>query len=524
MNRDHASIAQPFTLQPGRNCWRTATAEQLAFLIDGASYFEAFYRAALNAERSITILSWDVDTRIRLLSQSHEVAGFPGELGPFLRRLLRRKKSLRINILNWDFSMLYAMERQWFPPIQSGGQTHSRLRFRLNDRHPVGACQHEKLVVIDDTVAFIGGLDLTKNRWDTSAHREKEPGRVDPDGNSYQPFHDVHAIVAGEVAETLGELARLRWRHTTGERLPPVHRRPVSDVWPIGVTVDLYHLPVAVARTQPKFEQQQDAREIEQLYLDTIISARRSIFLESQYLTAHRIGDALCARLSDPQGPEVAVVTRLKSNGWLEHHTMDVLRARLVRRLRAVAGTARFRVYCPTTTSLPDGQCIDVHSKILIVDDAILTIGSANCSNRSMGLDSECNLIIDGTQSNRVQDGLRSLRYRLLGEHLGRDASEVEHTEQSGRSTIGTIDHLNGGPRRLRDLPCDAASEIEQLIPEAAVIDPERPVDPEHLWRIIVRSSRHRSFSRKTAGILSAVAVVGGLLGVFWRWSGRKRS
>ncbi|MGE3979029.1 MAG: hypothetical protein AB7F94_15805, partial [Nitrospira sp.] len=184
MNKDPASIAQSFKLQPGRNCWRTVTAEKLAFLIDGASYFEAFYRAALNAERSITILSWDIDTRTELLPKSHEMDGFPTELGSFLRQLLRRKKALRVNILNWNFAMLYAMELQWFQSIQYGWQTHRRLQFHLNDRHPIGACQHEKLAVIDDTVAFIGGLDLTRNRWDTPEHKEQEARRVDPDGNA----------------------------------------------------------------------------------------------------------------------------------------------------------------------------------------------------------------------------------------------------------------------------------------------------------------------------------------------------
>jgi phospholipase D1/2 len=512
------------TLLPGCNCWRVATAEKLAFLIDGASYFEAFYRAALNAERSITILSWDIDTRTELIPTSHEVDGFPTELGPFLRQLLRRKKGLRVNILNWNFAMLYAMERQWFQSIHSGWRNHHRLRFHLNDRHPIGACQHEKLVVIDDTVAFIGGLDLTKNRWDTPEHKEQEPRRVDPDENGYAPFHDVHTIVAGEVAEAFGELVRLRWLYATGERLPPAHRRPVSEVWPSSVQADLLNLSGGIARTQPKFEDQPAVREIEQLYLDAITAARHRIFIESQYFTAHRVGDAIDSRLSDPQGPEVVIVTRMRSDGWLEYHTMDVLRARLVRRLRTTTNEARLRVLYPTTIYFPDSQCIGVHSKLLIVDDAILTIGSANCSNRSMGLDSECNLIIDGTQSDQVQAGLRNVRHRLLGEHLGRCASEVEQAERRGLSTIDAIGHLNRGPRRLRDCPCDVAPEIEQRVSTAALVDPERPVDSEQFWQIIVRPPRYQSFSRKAALILSAVLVLGGLLGVFWRWSGRRRS
>lgn len=519
----HSSpLAPAFSLQPGRNCWRVAAAERLAFLIDGASYFEAFYRAALNAERSITILSWDIDTRTRLLRNGHDVDGIPTELGPFLRRLLRRKKSLQVHILNWDYSLIYGPERQWVPTVRFGWNSHPRLHFHLNGRHPLGACQHEKLVVIDDTVAFIGGLDLTKRRWDTPEHHQHEPHRVDPDGDTYAPFHDLHTIVAGEVAEALGDLTRLRWHRATGEQLAPSHRRPVSAVWPAGVSVDLSNLSVAVARTQPRSEDQPDVREIEHLYLDAIAAAQRRIFMESQYLTAHRVGEALHTRLSDPHAPEVVIVTRMKSEGWLERHTMDALRARLIRRLREATKPNRFRVYWPTASWMSADTCIGVHSKLLMVDDSILTIGSANCSNRSMGLDTECNLVIDGTQCETVQTGLTGLRHRLLGEHLGRPASEVGQHEQKVGSIIGTINDLNNGSRQLREYSYDGDDEVERLLPSTTLIDPERPVEPDQLWHMLVRRSRQRDVRRHAAILLSSLAFIGGV-GLLWRWLRRNR-
>ncbi|HMS82766.1 MAG TPA: phospholipase D-like domain-containing protein [Nitrospira sp.] len=525
MSRHSSSLGPPLSLQPGRNCWRVAEAERLTFLIDGASYFEAFYRAALNAERSITILSWDINPRTRLLRNVPNVDGFPPELGPFLRRLLHRKQSLHVYILNWDYSFIYATERQWFPAVRFGWNSHPRLHFHLNNRHPIGACHHEKLVVIDDTVAFIGGLDLTTRRWDTSEHQHHDPRRVDPDGSRYAPFHDVHTIVAGEVAVVLGDLARLGWHRATGEHLMPTHRRPVSDLWPAGIPADLTRCSVAVARTQPQFEDQPEAREIEQLYRDAIATARRYIFIESQYLTAHRIGEALHRRLTDPQGPEIVLVTRMKSDGWLEHHTMDVLRARLIRRLRDATGRDRLRVYWPATPNAPSDTSIGVHSKLLIVDDAVATIGSANCSNRSMGLDTECNLIIDGTGNEQVQAGLRSLRYRLLGEHMGRDPSEVEHAERRGFSFIETIDHLNNGSRGLWDCSCEVAPEVDHLVLDTALADPERPAGPDQLWKMLPGSSlsQYQSYSHP-ALLLSSIAIGVGLLGLAWHYSRRNSS
>ncbi len=523
MSHTFSPSARPFRLQPGRNCWRRAAAERLAFLIDGASYFDAFYRAALNAERSIMILSWDIDTDTRLLRHAQGVDEMPTELGPFLLQLLRRKRHLRVSMLNWDCSMLYGLDRQWFPSIRYGWRAHRRLEFQLNDRQPVGASQHEKLVVIDDTVAFIGGLDLTKHRWDTSEHQEHEPHRVDPEGNAYPPFHDVQVIVAGEVAEVLGDLARLRWREATGRTLPMSRRRSVTEVWPAGVRTDLSSLSVAVARTQPSFEDQPEAREIEHLYLDAIEAARSHVFLESQYVTSHRIGEALGARLSEVQGPEVVIVTRRKSEGWLEHHTMDALRARLIRQLREAAKPDRFRVYWPTACGMSAEICIGVHSKLLMVDDTILTIGSANCSNRSMGLDTECNLVIDGTQNESVQDGLRRLRHRLLGEHLGRQFSDVEQAERRVRSMVGVIEQLNGGTRRLEEYSCGVDDAIEQVLPPSVLVDPERPVDPDQLWRIVGGLPQQGDVRRHAAIFLASCVLLGGL-GLLWRWIGRYRS
>ena len=87
--------------------------------------------------------------------------------------------------------------------------------------------QHQKIVVVDDAVAFSGGLDLTTRRWDTRAHRLDDPGRVDLAGVPYAPFHDVQAIVDGKAAAALAELARVRWAHGACARAPPI--RPVGD-------------------------------------------------------------------------------------------------------------------------------------------------------------------------------------------------------------------------------------------------------------------------------------------------------
>ena len=96
------------------------------------------------------------------------------------------------------------------------------VRFGFDDHHPVGASHHQKIVVVDDQLAFCGGIDLTGHRWDTSAHRPDEPARKTPLGKAYGPYHEVQAMVTGPAAASLGVLARDRWRALGAERMPSV--------------------------------------------------------------------------------------------------------------------------------------------------------------------------------------------------------------------------------------------------------------------------------------------------------------
>src|SRR5687767_14777930 len=153
-----------------------------------------------------------------------------------------------------------------------------------------------------------------------------------------------------------------------------------------------------------------------------IASARDTLYIENQYFTAPRIAAALEKRLADPEGPEVVLVLRLLSHGWLEEHTMHVLRTRLLQRLRDADKFGRFHVYYPHIDGLAEACCIDVHSKVMIADDRCLRIGSANLCNRSMALDTECDMLLESRGEPRIAGAIADFRDRLLGEHLGVDA------------------------------------------------------------------------------------------------------
>ena len=503
-------------LQSGQTCWRIEPAERAAFLIDGEAYFQTFRDVALRASQSIYIAGWDLDTQVELVRGAEAVSPLPAKLGEFLTALLRRKRRLKIHVLNWDFSMIYALEREWMPTAQAGWNRHRRLVYRVDGQHPLGASHHQKLVVIDDTAAFIGGLDLTKSRWDTSAHATADVRRVDADGQAYPPFHDVQMMVAGAAAGALGDLFRTRWQVATGRRPPRPTQRPVTDLWPATLQPDLEQCEVGVMRTQPGFAGQAEVREIEQAYLEAIKRARHSIYIESQYCTSHTIGRALAARLSEHQGPEVVLVLRHNCDGWLERRTMDSLRAKVLHDLELADHYGRLSVYAPTVSGSEGPEWVAIHSKLLIVDDEFVCVGSANVSNRSMGFDTECNLAIEAQNQPRVQAVIAGLRNRLIGEHLGVEPARLMEATQCCGSLLQAITSLRGGPRSLES-GCFTGTDVPAVIPEQRLVDPERAMGMEEvLGTVVPAPERHHLGRRLLAGYLLLGAI--GLLALAWRW------
>jgi len=182
-------------LKPGYNCWRVEHARRVSFLVDAAAYYKAFRAAAAQARHSILMLGWDIDSRVQLV-RDEDPGPLPNTLCDFLNALVSRPGGPHAYVLTWDFAMLYALDREWLPLYKMDWRTHRRLQFRMDDKHPPGGSHHQKVVVVDDSVAFVGGLDLTRARWDTPEHRPGDPRRIEIAGKPpYRPFHDVQLIV-----------------------------------------------------------------------------------------------------------------------------------------------------------------------------------------------------------------------------------------------------------------------------------------------------------------------------------------
>ena len=505
----------PTLFDTGRNCCVVAHAARVALLVDGEEYFRAFAHAAERARSSIVILGWDFSssTRLRFDAQIRR-RGPPACLGDFLNWLVRRRRGLNVYVLDWDYPMVFGVDRE-FPPIYGLGWTpHRHVLVAYDNTHPVGGSHHQKIVVVDDALAFVGGFDLTDRRWDTCAHSADDVRRIAA-GTPYAPFHDLMMAVDGEAARALGAIARERWRAATGQPVaPPVQG---GDPWPPNLPPALTHVEVALARTLPGAAGRELVREVEQLYLDMIGAARSRIYIENQYFTAFGIGEALAARLAEPDGPEIVVVVRLSSHGWLEEHTMHVLRTRIIRSLREADHHQRFGIYYAHIDGLREGTCIDVHSKLMIVDDEILRIGSANLCNRSMGMDSECDAAFEARGDPRIASVIAGFRERLLGEHLDVAAARVRAETLRTGTLRGAIEALAGNTRTLK--PLDHLDEWpDAVVTLAQVADPERPVSLDQLVAELTPEAAVPGTSWRRAQLVALVAAIFALAAM-WRYT-----
>lgn len=459
-------------LVPGLTCWRSAPADRYATIVDGADYLRHVKAAMLNARHRIVIIGWDLDYRTAFERGEKTMEG-PNHLGPFLHWLLWKHPDLNVYLLKSNLRLLPAFDGFWFgiAPVRLLNQfTSSRMHFAVDGVRPTGAVHHQKIVVVDDAVAFCGGIDLTLGRWDTRAHLPVDQRRNGP-GDPYGPRHEVAAAMDGPAARLLAQQAHARWEAATGHAL--AQDVPFTAAWPEGLSPSLRNVVVGVARTLPSLPQRTEAREVEALDLAAIAAARDVIYLENQYFASRRIAEAIAARLREEDGPEVVIILPRSSESRLEIESMDSARQRLVRLLRRADLHGRLGVYWATAGS---GVPVYIHSKIIVVDGRLLRIGSSNFNNRSLGFDSECDIAIEADPSlanhAEVEHEILDTRDGLVAEHLGVTVSRFrDEVERRGTFRYG-VEELRSTGRSLRKLTDTMVSADEGPLAENDLMDP----------------------------------------------------
>jgi phosphatidylserine/phosphatidylglycerophosphate/cardiolipin synthase-like enzyme len=481
-------------LESPQCAYRVHPVDELGLVIDAQEYYRAFYRTALKAERYIMLSGWQFDSDVALLrGEEAEHAEAPITLLKFLDWLCERKPELRIWILAWDFSVVFAAEREWMQKIYFHWATNERLRFRFDDNHVERGCHHQKFVVIDGALSFLGGLDLCDARWDDRSHRQTNNLRINVGGDPGKPFHDIQVFIRGrEFTASLAELFQKRWERAGGDPfdIPPASSDASAARERIEGLVPIRAKLAALSRTDPHGSPDgpELCKEIYALHVAAIASATRLIYAETQYLSSHGIEEALERRMRASQEPklEIALVLNMRGETLKEQAAVGLAQAQIIDKLRKAASETGHHLGIYYTLPECEGsekpeRATYIHSKLMIVDDRLLTVGSANLTNRSMSVDTELNLSVESErEGDELALSIRAIRGNLLGEHTGgRDIELVD----------GLVAHLERlaerGERgeesdacRLRRHPSPTANERVAL----SLVDPQKlPFDPDEV-------------------------------------------
>jgi phosphatidylserine/phosphatidylglycerophosphate/cardiolipin synthase-like enzyme len=388
-------------------------------LVHGEAYFTALHEALLQARHYVYIAGWCLTPFFPLQRGNIETMQ-ASQLARVLDQVSRRAD---VRVLLWAGAPLL------FEPTMSHVteerqqllEAAPQVRCALDERAHFSHCHHQKAVVIDGQVGFIGGMDITSfqgDRWDTARH---EP-RWGPN------WHDVQLRIEGEAVTDLEENFRQRWADATGETELP-HCTPSYD--------DSWHVPTQIIRTVPAdfyTFAPQGIYGIRHAYLKAIEAAESFIYLENQYLWAPEIVDALIAAMNRPHSGQFRIVLVLPAKAYTGKYDND----QHVKRLReADGGRGIFEAYALYTGGMSASVIgyrylpVYVHAKVGIIDDQWLSVGSANLNRRGLANDTEMNAqIIDPTQA-------KALRVTLWAEHLGISEGDVQAADP-----IALIDSL----------------------------------------------------------------------------------
>jgi phosphatidylserine/phosphatidylglycerophosphate/cardiolipin synthase-like enzyme len=413
-------------LQAGRSCEAIAAVTRAGLVVDARDYYLTVYRALLGAQRYALIAGWQFDSSVELVRGADaEGLKTPTRLLELLEHVTRERPELHIYILSWDFSLVFALEREWLQRVKFDWMTSAQIRYVFDSQHPSGGSHHQKLVIVDGAIAFTGGIDLCESRWDNRAHPPHDPLRMNPNGEPQKPYHDVMGYASGPAVQALEALFRTRWQRATGQALElpaPIEGQSIEVVGAVPVPCDSMGISMTLGAHEPSHTP--GVEQIRALYESAIADAEQLIYIETQYFTSKVVLAALCARLERP-GEKLAIVIVMPEGGDTPKENFALGDAQAWT-LATLARCAREHNHTLRVLSSVDhdaqgvASATFIHSKILLVDDRFLCVGSANCTNRSMSLDSELAFAWECKgEGTPMHASIAKVRASLLAEHAG---------------------------------------------------------------------------------------------------------
>jgi len=385
---------------PGERWWSTRaparSGNSVEVLVDGAAALPEMQTAIREARHHVHIAGWHAAPAFQVTRKPDAV-----RLRDLLADVAQR---VPVRLLLWAGPPVPIFEptRRMVKAAREEFVRDSRVQCVLDKRERTMHCHHEKIIVVDDELAFVGGIDLTDLQGDRFDHHHHEPRM--PLG-----WHDAAVRLRGPAVADVAKHFVQRWREVTGEQLPtPATPGPAGD------------LDVQVLRTVPDgvygFAPNGEFTILE-AYLRALRGAQHFVYLENQFLWSPEVVDVLADKLSDPPDHDFRILLLLPAK---PNNGADTTRGQLGRLLEADGDSGRLLA---TTIGAHGGgkdAPVYVHAKIGIIDDRWFTIGSANLNEHSLFNDTELNLLVcDPTLA-------RNTRVRLWSEHTERPPEAVD--------------------------------------------------------------------------------------------------
>ncbi|MTD12623.1 phospholipase [Nakamurella sp. YIM 132087] len=367
-------------------------------LIDGREAFSEIATAIRGARSHVHVTGWHLSPGLRL-TRAH---GDGPTVGGLLAEVAERAD---VRVLLWAGPPIPAFQptRRMMKDVRNNLTAAGRIRCVLDARERTLHCHHEKVVVVDDRVAFVGGLDmsdLSGDRWDSNDHPPRDP----------TGWHDVTLALRGPVVADVAHHFRDRWQEVAEEQLP---MPGIPDELVGGVPAQfLRTVPESTYGFAPRGE-----FSILDAYHRALRSARRFVYLENQFLWSAEITQVLGDLLREPPADDFRVVLVLPAR---PSSGRDTTRGQLGLLMDADDGHGRLSAATIRAPRSGDSASLYVHAKVGIIDDEWLTVGSANLNEHSLFNDTEANVLV------RDPDLARSTRIRLWSEHLECDPAELE--------------------------------------------------------------------------------------------------
>jgi phosphatidylserine/phosphatidylglycerophosphate/cardiolipin synthase-like enzyme len=357
-------------------------------LVDGEAAFPAIANAIQEARSHVHLAGWFLNPDFDL-----ERGGSPVSVRGLLEEVARR---IPVRVLMWGGAPIPWLTETSRSGVRSRAEElcrGSRVQYAGDTKERPLHCHHEKIIVIDDEVAFVNGMEPTVSggdRFDGPHHTMR----------GERGWHDVASKLRGPIVADVAEHFRLRWHEVTGETLPSV-----KASGPAG------SLTAQIVRTVPEKIYAAVPRgdfSVLEAYVRSLRSAKRLIYLENQFLWSPHIVQLLADKLKSPPSDDFRLVVVLPSRPTTG---MDDTLGQLGVLVQADTNH-RFLACTLYAHSGSRIEQIYVHAKVGIVDDEWLTIGSANLNNHSLFNDTEMNVIVCD------KDLAQSTRHRLWAEHL----------------------------------------------------------------------------------------------------------